>query len=163
MALILWPCSARGRDSDIKKVLFSPGACKNMTSQSLIWLEASSMKSIMCCSSSRSFSRRIWLPTLLIIFLVLSEFSWRPPDFYLITYLLSLRVITTLSPSITCKQNFPPWQRIIIHLKFSFLRIYIGSKLFYFSDCLSAICWRSFFCLIIKLAGFEKSTSSSKA
>lgn len=147
----------------MKKVLFSPGACKKMTSQSRIWLDASSMKSIMCCSRSRSFSRRIWLPTLLIIFLVLSEFSWRPPDFCLITYLLSLLVITILSPSITCRQNLPPWHKMIIHLKFSFLSVCIGSKFFCFSVCLSAIYFSSFFCLIIKLAGFEKSTSSSKA
>ncbi len=160
--LILWPCSASGLDSDMKNVLFRPGAWRKITSQSRMWAEASSMKSIMCYSSSRSFSRRIWLPTLLIIFFVLSEFSYLPPDFCLITYLLSLLVITTLSPYITCKQNFPPWHRIMIHLKFSFLSIYIGSKLFCFWDCFSAIWFRSFFCRISKLAGLLKSTSSSK-
>ena len=129
MLFILWPYSASGLDSDMKNVLFIPGACRKITSHSLIWVEASSMKSIMCYSSKRSFSLRIWLPTLLIIFFVRSAFNYRPPDFYLITYLLSLRVIITSWPFITCKTNFPPWQRIKTHLKFSFLRIFIGSKL----------------------------------
>ena len=126
--LILSPWSRKGLDCAVKNYLLIPGACKNITSASAIWPDASSIKSIMCCSRSLSFSRRICEPTLAMMFLVRSAVSCLPPDLALMTYLLSVLVNIHWVPFITYRQNFPPWHKIKTQVNFSFLKVFKGSN-----------------------------------